>query len=191
MITTNHRDLAARLRRLRHQGMSISDVERHRADRVIIEQYPEVGYNFRLSDLHAAVGLAQLRKLDDLLERRRALAARYAAALERFQTIDPPFVPDYAEPNYQSYIVRLRGADRSQRDRVLDAMHVRGVATRRGLMAIHREPCYKGALTSGSLRHSDAADAQTMILPIYAELSEEDQSYVIHQLRESLEEVEL
>ncbi len=189
MIATNDRDLAARLRRIRHQGMSVSDIDRHRANRVLIEQYPEIGYNFRLSDLQAAVGLAQLQKLDGFLERRRTVAARYATALEEFESVDAPFVPDYAEPNYQSYIVRLRDADRSLRNCVLDAMHARGVATRRGLMAIHREPCYQGARVSGSLRHSDQADAQTMILPIYTELSEEDQAYVIQQLREVLQEV--
>ena len=188
MITTGDAKLAARLRRLRHQGMSLSDMERHAADRVVIEEYPEVGYNFRLSDLHAAVGLAQLEKLEGFLARRRALAARYNAALAGREDVAPPFAPDFAEPNHQSYIVRLRGTDRAERDRVLDAMQRRGVATRRGLMAVHREACYRQARVSGSLRHAEEADAQTLILPIHAELSDEDQDYAIRQLRETLEE---
>jgi perosamine synthetase len=191
MITTGDRDLAARLRRLRHQGMSISDMERHRADRVITESYPEIGYNFRLSDLHAAVGLAQLGKLDGFLEKRRAIAARYDDALSASAVAIPPFVPDFAEPNYQSYIVRLRDFDEAARDRVLDEMHRRGVATRRGLMAVHREPCYRGATVAGSLTHTEAATDQTIILPIYHELTEDDQSYVVDAFREVVKEVQV
>jgi perosamine synthetase len=184
MITTNDADLAARLRRLRHQGMSVSDMERHRGDRVIIEEYPEIGYNYRLSDLHAALGLAQLTKLDRFLDRRRALAARYHTALRELESVEPPVTPDYAEPNFQSYIVRLRDADQSLRDRVLNEMQRRGVATRRGLMASHHEPCYRGARRSGSLPHTTAAAQQTMILPMYPDLTEDDQAYVMSALRD-------
>jgi dTDP-4-amino-4,6-dideoxygalactose transaminase len=186
MITSNDPRLAERLRRLRHQGMSISDVARHQADHVIIEEYGEIGYNFRLSDLHAAVGLAQLPKLAGFVRRRREIAARYAAALRALPALDPPFVPDFAAPNFQSYIVRLRGADEARRNSVLDEMQRRGVATRRGLMAAHLEPCYRGggARIAGSLRHTEAATAQTMLLPIYADLADDEQDYVIAALRE-------
>jgi dTDP-4-amino-4,6-dideoxygalactose transaminase len=184
MITTNDADIAARLRRLRHQGMSISDIERHRADRVINETYPEIGYNCRLSDLHAAVGIAQLAKLDRLVARRRAIAAYYGKALRNLPVVEPPFVPEYAEPNYQSYIVRLRAGGEAERDHVLDEMHRRGVAMRRGLMAVHREAPYRDARIAGSLRHTELATDQTMILPLYADLTDEEQRYVIENLAE-------
>lgn len=189
MITTDDAELAVRLRRLRHQGMSISDIARHQAVQVINEEYAEIGYNFRLSDLHAAVGLVQLRKLDRFLARRREIAARYDAALREIEGVVPPFVPDYAQPNYQSYIVRLDAADEVQRDQVLNEMQRRGVATRRGLMAAHREPCYRDAHIAGSLQHTEAATAQTMILPMYTDLTEDQQAYVISTLREVLAEV--
>ena len=184
MITTRDAELAARLRRLRHQGMSVSDLERHAADRVIIEEYPEIGYNFRLSDLHAAVGLAQLEKLERFLERRRSLARRYGAELAAVDGVESPWVPDHAEPNFQSYIVRLTGFDAARRDRLLDAMQQRGVATRRGLMASHLEPCYRGARTVGSLRRTEQAAAQTVVLPIYNEMTDDEQDYVVQQLAE-------
>ena len=189
MIVTNDSDQASRLRRLRHQGMSVSDLERSQANRVIIESYPEVGYNFRLSDLHAAVAIGQLRKLDMFLDQRRAIAKHYDRCLAALDGVETPHVPDYAEPNYQSYIVRLRGFDRRLRNRILDEMLRRGVATRRGLMAIHLEACYLGARISGTLEHCEAADAQTMLLPIYPGLSEEDQAHVIHQFEAALDEV--
>ncbi len=186
MITTRDPAIAARLRRLRHQGMSVSDLDRHEADCMIIEEYPEVGYNFRLSDIHAAVGLAQLAKLDHFVERRRAIAARYNAEFERLDAIIPPFVPAYAEPNYQSYIVRVRGADTATRNRILNELHRNGVGARRGLMAAHLETCYRGASLGGSLRHTEEAAAQTIVLPIHPELTEEDQGYVVDQLRKVL-----
>jgi len=189
MITTPDAELAARLRRLRHQGMSISDVERHQADRVITETYPEVGFNFRMSDLHAAVGLAQLDKLDSFVARRRAIAARYDEALGELPGITTPHIPDFALPNYQSYIVRLNRGDQVVRNALLDAMFRRGVATRRGLMAIHKEASYAKVKTSGLLEHTEAADAQSFVLPIYPDLSEDDQQYVIDALREAIAEV--
>ena len=182
MITTNDPALAGRLRRLRHQGMSLSDLERHLGDRVQIEQYPEIGYNFRLSDLHAALGRVQLSKLARFVDGRRAIAARYRAGLEALPGVVLPSEPDFARSNWQSYIVRLRDASEAQRNAALDAMLARGIATRRGLMASHLEPCYRGARTAGPLPETEAAAAQTLVLPIYAGLGEDDQAYVIEQL---------
>ena len=185
MITTGDPDMAARLRRLRHQGMSVSDLERHSAERPSVEEYAEIGYNFRLSDLHAAVGLAQLRKLDRFLEQRRGIARLYTSELEDLPSVEPPVSPEYAEPNHQSYIVRLRGADASQRDAVIDALKRRGVATRRGLMASHREPCHRNARTVGALPRTKAASAQTLVIPMYPELGREDQMRVVRELEEA------
>ncbi len=188
MITTDDRALAGRLRLLRHQGMSVSDLERHAAARVIVEEYRVIGYNFRLSDLQAAVGIAQLEKLDAFLAKRRAIAERYHAALSEMPALEPPRLPAGATPNWQSYLVRLRGADREARDRLLDALARRGVATRPGLMAIHAQPCYAGARIAGSLRHTEEATAQTFILPMYTDLTQADQSLVIEALRAALAE---
>jgi len=189
MMTTRDAQLAARLRRLRHQGMSISDVERHRADRVITETYPEIGFNFRLSDLHAAVGVAQLEKLDAFVARRRAIAARYDAAFASIPEIVTPHVPDFAEPNYQSYIARLNRGDASVRNALLDAMLHKGVSTRRGLMAVHQEASYAHIDPTVPLSHTEAADAQSFVLPIYADLGDDEVQYVIDALIEAVAEV--
>lgn len=182
MITTHDPKLAERLRRLRQQGMSVSDLERHHSKRVIIEEYPEVGYNFRMSDLHAAVGVAQVEKLDWVLARRRALAARYHAGLDGIPGIERPFEPDYARHNYQSYLVRLTGASAEARNRVIEALAERGVSTRRGLMAAHREPPYRQARGADRLPHTEAASDQTLVIPLYADLTDAEQDYVIESL---------
>jgi perosamine synthetase len=186
MIVTGDGELAARLRRLRHQGMSVSDLERHRAVQPLLESYPEVGYNFRLSDLHAALGLAQLAKLERFLARRRELAARYAAALAELPGVEPPFAPPGCQPNHQSYLVRLSGASEARRNRVIGELQRRGVASRRGLMASHLEPCYRGARIAGSLAETEHAAAQTLLLPIFHELTDADQERVVRALREAL-----
>ena len=172
--------------------MTVTDLDRFQADRVVAEIYPEVGFNIRLSDVNAALGIAQLKKLDTFLARLRTLGKRYDSALKEFSCVDVRAVPSFAVPTYQSYILSLRGASWSQRDRVLDVMLERGVATKRGLMAAHLEPCYRdtdlGRL-SGSLRHTEEAVAQTMLLPIFPTLSDEEQTFIVGQLREALAEV--
>ncbi len=176
MLTTADGELAARLRRLRHHGMSVSDLERHRARAGYVkETYLEVGYNYRMSDLQAAVGLVQLRRLDDLLARRRAQAARYARAFAGSPVEPPPAFTD-REPNFQSYVVRVRGG-RDRRDRFVDALLAAGVGARPGVMAAHRAPPYASLGTSLPVTESLADEC--VILPLYHDLTEADQDRVI------------
>lgn len=186
MITTDDPDFAARLRRLRHQGMSMSDFERHRSDDFVIETYPEIGYNFRMSDIHAAVGIAQLARLPGFVAHRREIAERYARAIATLPELELPFVPPDHEPNYQSYIVRLRDADTARRNHLIKELERRGVSSRRGLMASHLETAYAEARTEGALPHTLAASEQTFLLPIYEALTPDDQDYVVDALRDSL-----
>jgi len=182
MITTSDARLAARLRRLRHQGMSVSDLERHRAARAIVESYPEIGWNFRLSDLHAAVGIAQLARLAAFVAERRRLAARYDAAFAGSR-IEPRAIPAGYEPNFQSYLVRLRGAGPAAQAAVLERLHQRGVGARRGLMAVHLEAAYRDRPPRAPLPHTEAAAASTLVLPIFPGLDEADQDYVAAEVR--------
>ncbi|MCP3987276.1 MAG: DegT/DnrJ/EryC1/StrS family aminotransferase [bacterium] len=181
MITTDDPQLAVRLRRLRHQGMTVSDLERQRHARLIVEEYPEVGYNFRLSDLHASLGLAQLPKLAEFLRRRRSIAVAYDEAFSQLSGIETPFVPDFATPNYQSYAVRLVGVERSGRDQVINALGERGIAVRPGVMAAHRESCYATARRVGELPNTEAATDQTAVLPVFPGLDDDELRYVIEQ----------
>jgi perosamine synthetase len=186
MITTDDAELAAMLRLLRHQGMSVSDLDRHRSQSMVIEEYPLVGYNFRLPDVLAALGIAQLAKLPEFLAARRAAAAHYDAALADLEYLELPAPPPGVEYNYQSYMVRLRGVDRTARNRVMDLLQRRGIATRRGLMAIHREACYSGAHRADALEHTEQATDQTLLLPMHAELTRDDLDYVVRELRDVL-----
>jgi len=180
MIVTNDGDFAARLRRLRHQGMSLSDYERHGASPTTFETYPEIGYNFRLTDIQAAVGLCQLDRLQDMLDRRRRVADRYRSALDSHPFISPPFVPAHVTPNWQSFQVRVRPAGLLGRNEVMEALHLSGIATRRGVMASHLELPYR--MLGARLPHTELAALECMQLPMHAGMSEAEADRVIDAL---------
>ncbi len=182
MVVTNDRALAERLRRQRHQGMSLSDFARHGARPSAFESYDEIGYNFRITDVQAAIGVAQVSKLDAILSQRKILADRYTAALRHSALVAPPFVPSDAQPNWQSYQVMLRdGVQTSQKD-VLDALFERGIQARRGVMPSHLEKPYAG--TGRDLPVTERVAARTVQLPLHPSLTFDEQDRVIEALEE-------
>lgn len=186
MITTDDDALADRARKLRAHGMSVSDLDRHKADRIIIEEYPELGFNYRMTDIQASIGLVQLRRLDELLGLRRARAERYNRELPGVKGIEIPYVPEYAEHTYQSYCLRLTTDCTLDREDLMTNLLRRGVATRRGVMASHLEKTYTDRNGKVSLPVTEAATASTMLIPLYATMTDEEQSWVIESLREEL-----
>jgi perosamine synthetase len=180
MITTDDATLAERLRRLRQQGMSLSDYARHGGPPTQLESYPEIGYNHRITDIQAAIGLAQLDRLDSLLERRRAVADRYGAFLSGHPLLIAPHVPTGLLPNWQSYQVRLREESGWSRNAVMDRLFELGVPTRRGVMASHLEPPYRQAATL--LPRTERTAASTFQLPMHPELTPEQQDRVFTAL---------
>jgi dTDP-4-amino-4,6-dideoxygalactose transaminase len=184
MILTGRADFAERLRLLRQHGMSVPDTARHGASRLIIENYACVGYNYRLTDLQAAVGIEQMKRLDALVARRRRLAGRYAAALGEHPFLAPPFIPDYAEPNYQSYAVRLRSDAPLSRNALLEQLLRRGIAAKPGIMTAHREPAYRQRCPGLHLPRTEEASDRSLLLPLYPDLPEDQQDTVIEALFE-------
>ncbi|WP_263357925.1 DegT/DnrJ/EryC1/StrS family aminotransferase [Acidicapsa ligni] len=184
MITTRDADLAERLRRLRQHAMSMSDVTRHNAKQIAIETYDEIGFNFRMTDMQAAVGIAQLGRLDSMLDKRRSLAQRYSNALEHLSWLRVPYVPENCRHNYQSYMVLLIGEAAAQRDHIMQRLLERNISTRRAIMAIHREAPYRSASWEDSLPQTSLVTDTGMILPLFHQMTEEDQDYVIEAIHE-------
>jgi dTDP-4-amino-4,6-dideoxygalactose transaminase len=184
MITTDNDAFADRLRLLRQHGMSLSDHLRHGAKEVLIEEYREVGFNYRMTDIHAAIGIEQMKRLDGILARRRALAQRYTEALTELPGVQPPFVPSWAEPNFQSYAIRLTNDFPVERNEALAALLRRGIAGRRGIMTSHREPAYGRDGTYLSLPITEAASDEVLLLPLYPQMTEAEQDRVIQALYE-------
>jgi perosamine synthetase len=188
MITTADRDVANRLRKLRQHAMSTSDLNRHTSSQVVIERYDEVGYNYRMTDLQAAIGLAQLERLDEIIAKRRWLASRYTQLLSQFDWLVPPYEPDQCRHNFQSYMVRLKTNAPVGRDELMQALLERGVSTRRGVMAIHREPPYRHPKWHDILPRTNEVADNTIILPLFHTMTEEEQDYVVHCVEEISEE---
>jgi dTDP-4-amino-4,6-dideoxygalactose transaminase len=188
MLVTNDPTLDGQFRLLRQHGMSVSDAARHGAQEVMFERYPAFGYNYRMTDIQAAIGREQLKRLPAMIARRRELAARYDNRLQWVSGIAPPFEPLWARSNWQSYAVRLdaRFDQRAIMQRMLD----QGVATRRGVMNAHREPAYPtGTWRSvGNLERSERAQETAIVLPLYHEMSEDDQDKVVQSLEFAIRE---
>jgi perosamine synthetase len=177
MIVTNDGALAERLRRLRHQGMSLSDYARHGGSPTVFEQYPEIGYNHRITDIQAAIGLAQLQRLDEVLKKRRSIAMTYSEALSGHALVEPPHVPADTQPNWQSYQVIVRDGVRVDRNQLMEKLWKAGVPTRRGVMASHLERPYANAALR--LPRTERAAATTLQLPMHPALTEEQQRRVL------------
>jgi perosamine synthetase len=189
MITTNDPVYAEQLRLLRQHGMNVSDTARHNASRVLIEEYPILGYNYRLTDLQAAIGIEQMKRLDDLVSRRVALATRYNRLLSDYHQLQTPYLPSYADPNFQSYAIALNDDCNSSRDRLWQILLDAGVAAKRGVMAIHRERSYTETYGDQSLPLTEKASDSSLLLPIYPQMTEAEQDFVVAAVREALAEI--
>jgi dTDP-4-amino-4,6-dideoxygalactose transaminase len=180
MLTTHNREWDRLFRLWRQHGMSVSDVVRHGSPQVTFEDYPILGYNYRMTDVQAAIGRNQLRRLPRLIARRRELAERYRAALSQIPGVSAPQEPDWARSNWQSYCVRLpRRAD--QRG-IMQYMLDRGVATRRGIMCSHLEEAYRGFERRFPLPASESAHRNCILLPLYADMTAAEQAQVVEAL---------
>jgi perosamine synthetase len=184
MITTDDDAVNERLRRLRQHAMDVSDVARHQSKNVIHERYDEVGYNFRMTDLQAAVGIVQLGRVEGFIKRRREFAARYTQALSKYAWMVPPSEPEGLRHNYQSYMVRLLASAPISRDDLMQALLDRGISTRRGIMATHREKPYHSQRTNALLPQTNSAADDCIIFPLFHQMTEQDQNHVVESIQE-------
>jgi perosamine synthetase len=185
MITTDDPALAARLRRLREHGMSVSAADRHAAaGRAIVEQYVETGFNYRMTDVQAAIGIVQLGRLPELVAGRRATAARYHKLLAEVPGVRAVTDPDFGTTNYQAFWVDL-GDVAAARNDVLAALAQAGVSARRGIMAAHLEPAYEDT-AHGPLPVTERLTRRSIILPLHHELTEAQQDTVVDALATAL-----
>lgn len=183
MLTTASADIDATLRLLRQHGMSIPDRVRHQSSQVVFEQYSMLGFNYRLTDIQAAIGREQLSRLPAIVARRRELAARYTVALQDVESVAAPREPEWARTNWQSYAIRL-DADVDQKT-VMQRMLDEGIATRRGAMNAHSEPAYPAGAwrtTTDGLARSEQALRTSVVLPLYHDMTADDQARVVAAL---------
>lgn len=196
MLTTANPEWDRQFRLLRQHGMSVPDTVRHGAKQVIFESYPMVGYNYRMTDIQAAVGREQLKRLPEIVARRRYLAQRYHELLADVEGLKLPSEPDWALSNWQSYAVRL--TEKYDQVQVMQEMLDHGISTRRGIMNTHREPAYQQEAWScgisrtvcncearkcDRLVESEKAQDTAILLPLFHQMTEKDQERIVQALK--------
>jgi dTDP-4-amino-4,6-dideoxygalactose transaminase len=184
LIVTNDRNLAKKAQMLRNHGASISAFDRHKASRMSLESYPFLGYNYRMTDIQAAIGIEQLKKLEKIINRRRKLALNYDQAFKQDSRILTPYVPHYAKHVYQSYMINISRHGRRFRNSIIQALQNRGIASRPGIMAIHKQPYYIKRFGRINLPVTEKLLDSTIILPLYTQMSKREQGYIIDSVIE-------
>ena len=182
MITTSRQDWADRARRLREHAMSVSAAARHASVLAPAEEYLEVGYNYRMTDLQAAVGIVQLARLPEVVARRREIAATYTKQLTDLPELRPVADPAWGTSNFQSYWVEVGPGFRLDRDGLLAHLAAADISARRGIMAAHRQPAYAG-YAGAPLPVTEHLSDSTLILPVFHQMSESEQARVVDALR--------
>ncbi len=174
----------ARLKLLRQHGMSVNDLERHKSGKMIFEEYLEIGYNYRMTDIQASIGLVQLGKLNDLIEGRRKVAERYNKAFADSPYIRTTDVVAGGVPNYQSYPIYLTDKVTISRNELMQKMLDEGIATRRGIMTAHTQKAYINRWKGAPLSVTENAEKRSLLLPLYQGMRIDEIDYVINKIEE-------
>jgi len=180
MITTSNADYDKTFRLLRQHAMSVPDTVRHNAQKVIFEEYVTTGFNYRMTDVQAAIGIEQLKRLPGFLEARRRMAALYLHKLKEVSWLEPPQDPAYCKGNWQSYPVKVLPHSPVSRDGLMQLLLDAGISTRRGIMNSHQEPAY---IAEFSLPHSEKARDYVILLPLFHGIKEEEVESVVKRIK--------
>lgn len=186
MIATNREDYYNRLKLLRQHGMSINDRLRHESKTIVFEDHLELGFNYRMTDIQAAVGIKQLEKLDWIVEKRRAIAAAYNDAFQHVPFLRLPIEKAGYSSNFQSYCIYLNDDCPIDRNNLMQKLLDKGIATRRGVMTSHRETAYQNLSFNVALPISEDLHDRCIILPLYIPMEIEDINFVINSFLDSL-----
>jgi dTDP-4-amino-4,6-dideoxygalactose transaminase len=192
--------LDEKMRSLRDHGAAVSDYARHKGHGSLLPEFNMVGYNYRMTDIQASIGIEQMKKIKHIVDRRRAIAAGYDQAFRDFPSICIPAVPGKYVHTYQSYVILLKphvnGGGihamiddvRKRRNNIMAQLAEKGITTRQGTSAVHLLGFYRNkyGYKINDYPNSAMADYASISLPIYTEMSEVEQQYVIDCVRESV-----
>ncbi len=183
MAVTDNRTLAEKIRHLSVFGMT-SAWDREKSDKFIIPEFTEAGYNYKMSDITAAVGVAQLRKLDKIIERKRELAKYWDEKLENLELIKSPYVSENVKHIYQSYVSIVD--KRINRNKLIEILMKKSIQTQIGTYASHIQPVYD---FKGECPNSLEIFNSSLALPIYYMLEEKDIDMMATSLKKAMEEL--
>ncbi|SEB56854.1 dTDP-4-amino-4,6-dideoxygalactose transaminase [Nocardioides exalbidus] len=181
MLTTSRPEWAARARQLREHAMSVSAADRHASVLAPPESYAEIGFNYRMTDLQAAVGLVQLGRLPEMVARRRALAARYAEVIAGLPGLRMVSDPAWGTTNFQSCWLEVLPEHPLDREELMMHLADAGISARRGIMAAHRQPAHRDR-SHVPLPVTERLNDQTLILPLFHQMTDAEQARVCDAL---------
>lgn len=177
MIVTSNENFSKKLKQLRHQGMSITDFERQNLSPTVFESYPEIGYNFRLTDLQAALGLAQLKSMDYILQKRKKIAENFNCYFLKHKWFQCPKILKNCVPNWQSYQLKLNSIAPFSRNELMEILFEYGIPCKRGVMASHLELPYQ--ILNAHLPITEEVAQSTIQIPIHPSLTDKQQTWII------------
>lgn len=183
MITTSNEKLRDRLKLLRQHAMASSSIDRHNTSSALSEDHVELGYNYRMTDIQAAVGIVQLSRLDEIVMERRNIAANFIRNLSDIKWLMMPEEKEGFFTNYQSFAVRVHNDSPVSRDELMLRLGEKGISTRRGVMTAHRETAYKDLYSKLSLPVSESASDNSLMLPIFVPMLKDDNGKIIERVR--------
>ncbi len=183
MLSLPSKKLAERARRLRTHGASIYVLEQHKSKKPLFETYSELGYNYRMTDLQAAIGIEQLKKIDSILAKRLRLAKRYNKGLQMVQKVETPYVPSHMKATYQTYAIKLRPPLDRKCGQLLKMLASVGIGARRGIPPIHLQPYWIRRFGKRRLPVTELVSQSSVFLPLYPSMKDRQQNFVIEQVK--------
>jgi dTDP-4-amino-4,6-dideoxygalactose transaminase len=186
MICTNDDEIAKKLRLYRQHGMSINDRVRHEAKSILKEDHLVVGYNYRLTDIQAAIGIEQLKRIEEIVLLRRNIALKYNDAFSKIPFVKIPHENSNGKNNFQTYSLYLEDKDIQFRDKLMRDLLREGIATRRGIMTAHRETAYASKVKISLPITEDLSD-KSICIPLFPELEKKQIQKIINSVSELLQ----
>lgn len=187
MLMTNNESIADIARILRSAGASVSDLERHKAKGIVLQKYFENGYNYRMTDMQAVVGLVQMKKVDEIISIRKKQADFYNQEFANIEELRLPYVPDYATHAWSSYCIMLTEKAKISISDLINYMSNKGISCRFGIQPLHQEPFFeKEKYRDKDFSMSCQVGEKSFFIPIFPGLSNKEQIYIIDSLKNAL-----
>jgi perosamine synthetase len=185
MLITDDDTVAEQARILRATGASVSDLDRHKAKGLILQKYYDSGYNYRMTDMQAAMGIVQLTKIDAMLEQRKNQAAYYNEHLAEIAELQLPVVPEYATPAWSSYCIKIKAGSMKTVSEVLETLVAANISARFGIQPLHQEPYFENQhFRDEDFPVSCAIANQTFFVPIFPGMTIEQQQHIVQTLKQ-------
>ncbi|MEK7142946.1 MAG: DegT/DnrJ/EryC1/StrS family aminotransferase [Patescibacteria group bacterium] len=184
MVMTKTKNLAEKIKSLRDHGAVTSDLARHKKQSHQLSKYPYLGYNYRLTDIQASIGLEQVKKLKKILNLRIEKAQKYNQTFKNHPYLQPPFIPAYSNHAYQSYVLLLKKNSPLKRDEIAEHLSKIGIAVRQGTQNVPLLDFYrkKYGFKKTDFPNALYAEKNTLTIPLYSQMTEKEQNYVIENI---------